>query len=348
MSGGAWSLEAPAAKVVVNTAIAALNIPGVSKMSFPVNQVAAIKQYTNPELLFNAVDAPLMLGFKREGVDRPSLLPLQDGTVVSLDGTLASIKNGNAAGVPFLVGHCDDELKFFSEVFGSVVGYFADVIPQGPAGATRHLRGYFHRTPSQDKPEDTAAWIEAGRRFFDGMKGIMKGRTDADVSTAVGSFFRFVLPSFEVAAAAVAAGQPVYMYNFAYDTPHFGASHTCDLPFFFGRTKKDSVGSDYWKTQWLGVTEAEWPEGDAMSDAMMGTLGSFARSGAPEPFRGVHWDGFPSKMTLNAKPSPTTATSLETELFGTVKSYLLGNVAGLDATSQAAATSDFAYRHGRV
>ena len=96
----------------------------------------------------------------------------------------------------------------------------------------------------------------------------------------------------------------VWYYRFDWDqepTPFndiYGAAHAFDLPFVFG-----NFGPSLFSN--VANSAANRPGRLELSQAMMGSLAAFARSGDPNAPQalGVTWPTWPSKLIFNATPT---------------------------------------------
>ena len=83
----------------------------------------------------------------------------------------------------------------------------------------------------------------------------------------------------------------------------FGAAHAFDLPFLFGNFGP-SLYSNFTNT------DANKPGREQLADAMMKSLGSFARSGDPNNAAlGVRWNQWPHKVVFDADPGAKRITA---------------------------------------
>jgi len=143
---------------------------------------------------------------------QPPYLPVIDGTVLTTT-PYAALKKNAGSGIPLLIGCTDEEARLYL-----VPGDAIDRIP-APAfeGA---LRG--NRLPAG------AADVYAKVR---------DKASPGDMLAALESDAIFRIPTLRFAEQRVAAGAPVWFYNFSWSSPGFdgrlGAAHVVDVPFTF-------------------------------------------------------------------------------------------------------------------
>jgi para-nitrobenzyl esterase len=98
----------------------------------------------------------------------------------------------------------------------------------------------------------------------------------------------------------LATQQPGQIWGYRFDWAQqpapfntvYGAGHAMDLPFFFG-----NFGPSVFS---FGFSAANRPGREALSEAMMGTLGAFAATGNPQGGVGVPWPNWPSTLVFDA------------------------------------------------
>jgi len=205
---------------------------------------------------------------------------------------IAAVRAGRYLRMPVLAGHTRDETKLFPQLFalspalggtsgrllddGAVFSLAARYDPEAPPQTT--LAQWI---PPAYLPVDTpgtgfdararhldALWFSAIR---DDMLNALRTRQDA-----------------------------VWAYEFEWDRLPppldriFGAAHTFDLPFVFG-----NFGPSLYAR--FMVTRANAPGRLALSDAMMRSLGAFARRGDPnDDGPGKAWPAWPSRRVFDA------------------------------------------------
>ena len=142
---------------------------------------------------------------------QPPYLPVIDGKVLTTTPLAALQKN--AGNVPLLIGCTDEEARLYL-VPGGIIDRIA---PPAFEGA---LRG--NRLPAN------AAAVYAKVR---------DKASPGDMLAALESDATFRMPTLRFAEQRVAAGAPVWLYNFSWPSPGFGgrlgAAHVVDVPFSF-------------------------------------------------------------------------------------------------------------------
>ncbi|MEZ5726671.1 MAG: carboxylesterase family protein [Burkholderiaceae bacterium] len=149
---------------------------------------------------------------------QPPYLPVVDGTVLTT--TPYAALQENAGKIPLLIGCTDEEARLYLVPSGTI----DKIAPPAFEGA---LRG--NRLPAK------AADVYAGTRDH---------ASPGDMLAALESDATFRIPTLRYAEQRVAAGAPVWMYNFSWSSPGFGgrlgAGHVVDVPYSFNMldTKK--------------------------------------------------------------------------------------------------------------
>ncbi|WP_395702465.1 carboxylesterase/lipase family protein [Aquabacterium sp.] len=217
--------------------------------------------------------------------------PIPDGWVLPPD-PIAAIRAGQHVAVPVLAGHARDETKLFPQLFalrpdlGGVSGRRLD-----DAAVFALASRYDPEAAPQTRLED---WIPAAYLPTDAPG------TGFDARAAALDRLWFTAIRDDVLNALQTRRQPVWAYEFAWDRlppPFdrlFGAAHTFDLPFVFG-----NFGPSLYAN--ISFTRANRPGRLALSDAMMRSLGAFARTGDPNNAAlGVGWPGWPATLRFDA------------------------------------------------
>jgi len=217
--------------------------------------------------------------------------PIPDGAVVP-KSPIAAIKAGQYLKIPVLAGNTRDEGKLFPSLLalapalGGVSGRllsdeqsFAMAFTYDPNGAPK------------TRIED---WIPAAYLPMD------KPGTGFNARMAMLNNFWFK-PLRDSVLNALKSQQPnVWYYSFDWDQEPapfneiFGAAHGFDLPFAFG-----NFGPSTWSN--FANSRANEPGRLALSDAMMRSIGAFARSGDPnDASLGVTWPAWPKTLIFDA------------------------------------------------
>jgi para-nitrobenzyl esterase len=219
--------------------------------------------------------------------------PIPDGHVVPAD-PIAAIRAGRYVGVPVLAGNARDESKLFPALLalrpelGGVSGRLLD-----DAAVFRLAHAYRPDAAPASRVED---WIPAPYLPVDAPK------TGFNARIAELDRIWFFAYRDDVLGALKSRQAQVWHYRFDWDElpPPFdvvyGAAHGFDLPFIFG---------NFGPSLYAGFmfTSANGPGRVALSQAMMKSLGAFARSGDPnDPALGVAWKPWPSQLIFDASP----------------------------------------------
>lgn len=217
--------------------------------------------------------------------------PIPDGWVVAHD-PIAAVRAGRYLRMPVLAGHTRDEAKLFPQLFalraalggtsgrllddGAVFSLAARYDPEAPSQTT--LQEWI--PPAYLPPDTPGTGFDARAR-----------RLDAVWFSAIRD---------DMLDALRARQEPVWAYEFEWDRlpppldQIFGAAHTFDLPFIFG-----NFGPSLYSR--FMFTRANAPGRMALSDAMMRSLGVFARNGDPaDSGLGMGWPAWPGRLVFDA------------------------------------------------
>lgn len=221
--------------------------------------------------------------------------PIPDGVVLPLNPT-TEIKAGRYLKVPVLIGNARDEIKLFPALTFPWLG----LAPGRVATLTDAV--VFAKAFSYD-PNAAAAmtvpdWIPAA--FLPVTAPYPGYNATTDYINQ-----HWFIPNRDSVAAALQtnAGQKVWNYRFDWDQEPapfndvFGAAHAFDLPFVFGNFGP-SLYSNFVNSN------ANKPGRLALSDAMMRSVGAFARNGDPnDASLGVTWPMWPKTLVFTATPT---------------------------------------------
>jgi para-nitrobenzyl esterase len=249
-------------------------------------QVAAYLRSKSPAtLLFTLLTQLAPLGLAGSG-------PIPDGAMLPTD-PIAAIASGNYLRVPVLAGNTRDEGKLFPTFLTLLGG------PSGRLVTDKQLFDIQYAYAPNAPPQITIEqWIPAAY---------------LPVATPVTGFnakTELLNQLFLVAAANNALDMlksqqnDVWYYRFDWDEEPapfndiYGAAHAFDLPFVFG-----SFGPSLFAN--VANSTANRPGRLALSQAMMSSLGAFARRGDPNSPKdlGVTWPAWPSKLIFDATPA---------------------------------------------
>lgn len=217
--------------------------------------------------------------------------PLPDGTVIPAN-PIAEIKAGRWLKVPVLVGTTRDEIKLFPSAFtwvGLASGRMpAMTDPQAFALAYSYDPNAAPATTLQDWIPAANLPTTAAYPGFDAVAGYINQHYFVAIRDAA------------VEAVLTQPGQKVWSYRFDWDKQPapfneiFGAAHAFDLPFIFG-----NFGPSLWSN--VNNSNANKAGRLALSDAMMKSIGAFARDGDPNNAAlGMTWPMWPKHMVFDA------------------------------------------------
>ena len=233
--------------------------------------------------------------------------PIPDGTVLPLNPT-SEIRAGRYAKVPVLVGNTRDEIKLFP-----VLTFPWLLNPAGtaflPPGRNPTLTDpvvfakAFSYDPNAAPAMTVADWIPSD--FLPVTAPYPGFNVTADYIN-----LHWFIPGRDSVLLALQAnaGQKIWYYRFDWDQEPapfndvFGAAHAFDLPFVFGNFGP-SLFSNFTNSN------ANKPGRLALSDAMMRSIGAFARNGDPnDPSLGVTWPQWPSTLLFDATDTAKAIT----------------------------------------
>ena len=212
--------------------------------------------------------------------------PIPEGTVVAAD-PIAAILAGNYAKVPVLSGMAASESKLLSS-FLPLVGH-----PVGIKLPDAQLFPFLF-----DPPKAKAATFGdiINPAYADG------AAYDVAIADLDAKFFTAMRDNYMNALATQTPGQ-VWSYRFDWKQEPapwnevYGAAHVFDLPFLLGNFGPSLYANAI-------VSDANKAGRLALSDAMMGALAAFARSGNPNTGAlGVTWPNWPKVLHFDATPT---------------------------------------------
>jgi len=246
-------------------------------------QLADYMRAKDPALLLNVLLGKLAaLGLAGSG-------PIPDGTVVPTDA-IAAINAGNYVKGPVMAGNTRDEGKLFPSFLPLVGGSGnARIVTDAQLVSTQ-----INYKPDAAPQIGIEQWIAASYLPVD-----KPGTGFTAVSQELNR--RFLLASAINMLDTLKAKQPeVWYYQFNWDKEPapwndiYGAAHLFDLPFIFGNFGPSLMAN-------IMNTTANRGGRLDLSDAMMKSLGSFARTGNPnDAALGVTWPAWPRKVIFDA------------------------------------------------
>ncbi|RZL96721.1 MAG: carboxylesterase/lipase family protein [Variovorax sp.] len=217
--------------------------------------------------------------------------PIPDGWVVAED-PVAAIRAGRYVKVPVLAGHTRDETKLFPQLFalrpdlGGTSGRLLD------DAAVFALASRYD--PERAAQTNIAQWVPPV--YLPATTPV----TGFDARAAELDRLWFTAIRDDALNALRSQQAAVWAYEFEWDelpAPFdtiFGAAHTFDLPFVFG-----NFGPSLYSR--ISFTRANEPGRVALSRAMQGALGAFARTGDPNHGAlGRAWGVWPGKFSFDA------------------------------------------------
>ena len=217
--------------------------------------------------------------------------PIPDGLVVASD-PIAAVRAGRYVRVPVLAGNTRDETKLFPALFalrpdlGGVSGRLLD-----DAAVFALAWRYRPEDPPATRIED---WVPAAYLPAD------TPRTGYDARSDALNRLWFAAINNDMLDALASRQSEVWHYRFDWDEQPapfdriFGAAHTFDLPFVFG-----NFGPSLYAN--ILFTQANRPGREALSRAMMQSLGAFAHAGDPASAAlGVRWAPWPRRLVFDA------------------------------------------------
>lgn len=219
--------------------------------------------------------------------------PIPDGHVVAPD-PIAAIRAGRYVKGPVLAGNTRDETKLFPTLLairpslGGVSGRLID-----DAAVFRIAHTYDPEAAPATRVED---WIPTSLLPTDAPG------TGFDARSRELDRIWFGAIRDDVLNALRSQQHQVWHYRFDWDelpAPFdqvFGAAHAFDLPFVFGNFGPSLFAN-------ISYTRANRPGREALSAAMMKSLGAFVHQGDPNhPGLGTAWPQWPASLVFDADP----------------------------------------------
>ena len=217
--------------------------------------------------------------------------PIPDGSVLPLN-PIAAIRAGQYLKAPILAGNTRDEGKLFPTFLPLVGGAVGRLLNDATAFSTA-----FNYKPEAAPASTIEQWIPAS---------YLPATTPATGFNAKTEQLtrQFFLASRDSVLTALKTQQSnIWYYRFDWDelpSPFdviYGAAHAFELPFAFG-----NFGPSLYAN--ISYTRANQAGRLALSDAMMRTIGAFARSGDPNNAAlGATWPAWPSTLIFDATPT---------------------------------------------
>ena len=216
--------------------------------------------------------------------------PIGDGHVVPLN-PIAAIRAGQYVKAPILLGNTRDEGKLFPTLLPLIGGVNGRLIDD----ATVFSIAYNYR-PDAAPQTTIEQWIPSA------YLPVATPTTGWNAMTEQLNRVFFLNSRDSMIAALRTQQSNIWHYRFDWDelpTPFndiYGAAHAFDLPFLFG-----NFGPSLYAN--ISFTSANRAGRMALSDAMMRSIGAFARTGDPNhPGLGVTWPVWPASLVFDATP----------------------------------------------
>jgi para-nitrobenzyl esterase len=249
-------------------------------------QVAAyLRAKTPAQLLFTLLTQLAALGLAGSG-------PIPDGAMLPTD-PIGAIAAGNYLRVPVLAGNTRDEGKLFP-TFLTLFG--------GPSGRLVTDKQLFDIQYAYNP--DAAPQIAIGQWIPAAYLPVATPVTGFNALTELLDNLFLQAATDNVLNTLKSQQKEVWYYRFDWDEEPapfndiYGAAHAFDLPFLFG-----SFGPSLFSN--IANSTTNQPGRLALSQAMMMSLGAFARRGDPNlpKVLGTPWPAWPSKLIFDATPS---------------------------------------------
>ncbi|MBT9528269.1 MAG: carboxylesterase family protein [Rhizobacter sp.] len=219
--------------------------------------------------------------------------PIGDGNVVPLN-PIAAIRAGQYVRGPVLMGNTRDEGKLFPTLLPLVGGAVGRLINDATVFSIAY--GYQPDAAPQSTLEQ---WLPAS------YLPVTTPTTGWNDRTEQLNRIFFLNSRDSMIAALQTQQNNIWHYRFDWDelpapfNDIYGAAHAFDLPFVFG-----NFGPSLYAN--LSYTTANRAGRLALSDAMMRSIGAFARTGDPNHAGlGVTWPAWPASLRFDATPTAT-------------------------------------------
>jgi len=218
--------------------------------------------------------------------------PIPDGAMLPTD-PIGAIASGNYLRVPVMAGNTRDEGKLFP-TFLTLLG--------GPSGRLVTDKQLFDIQFAYQP--DAAPQITIEQWIPGVYLPVTTPLTGFNAKTELLNQIFLVAAANNVLSTLKSQQNDVWYYRFDWDEEPapfndiYGAAHAFDLPFLFGNFGPSLFAS-------IANSTANRPGRLALSQAMMASLGAFARSGDPNAPQalGVTWPTWPAKLIFDATPA---------------------------------------------
>ena len=217
--------------------------------------------------------------------------PIPDGNVLPLN-PIAAIRAGQYVKGPMLLGNTRDEGKLFPTLLPLVGGAVGRNLNDATVFATA-----FNYNPDAAPTQTVEQWLPAS--YLPVTTPVTGWNAKTEQLNRV-----FFLNSRDSMLSALQTQQSnIWYYRFDWDklpAPFnviYGAAHAFDLPFAFG-----NFGPSLYAN--FSYSQANQGGRMALSDAMMRSIGAFARNGDPNNAGlGVAWPTWPATLVFDATPT---------------------------------------------
>lgn len=220
--------------------------------------------------------------------------PIPDGAVLPVD-PVAAINAGQYLKVPVLASNTRDEAKLFP-TFLALAPVLGGISGRLVTDATL-FANHFSYNPNAAPTTQLTQWIPA--QYLP----VTTPGTGYNAKTDLLNTVFFIASRNNVMAALKSQQPNVWYFRFDWDEEPapwndiYGAAHAFDLPFVFG---------NFGPSLFSNVSNSTANQGGrlALSDAMMKTMGAFARNGDPNNAAlGVTWPAWPAQLLFDATPT---------------------------------------------
>jgi para-nitrobenzyl esterase len=247
-------------------------------------EIAEYLRSRSPEsLLFTLLTRLAPLGLAGSG-------PIPDGTVLPID-PIAAIEAGDYLRVPVLAGNTRDEAKLFPTFLTLFGGPSGRLVSDAQLFAIQ-----FNYDPDAPPQIEIEQWIPAV--YLPVTEPVTGFNARTDLLNSI-----FFIPSRDNVLNALSQQSDVWYYRFDWDQEPapfndiYGAAHAFDLAFVFGNFGPSLFSKVEFST-------ANQPGRLELSEAMMQSLGAFARIGDPNtPALGITWPVWPAMLKFDATPT---------------------------------------------
>jgi para-nitrobenzyl esterase len=257
-------------------------------------QIADYLRSKDPSALLSTLLSKLaLLGLSGSG-------PIPEGTVVPVD-PVAAINAGNYVKVPVLAGNARDEAKLFP-TFLALAPVLGGISGRLVSDATL-FNTQFSYNPDAAPTVTLAQWIPA--KYLPVTTPVTGFNAETDLLNTI----FFIASRDNILNALKAQQASVWYYRFDWDKEPapwndiYGAAHVFDLPFVFGNFGPSLFGN-------VIASTANKAGRLDLSDAMMKSIGAFAKNGDPNNAAlGVTWPVWPGKLIFNASLTAKAITT---------------------------------------